>query len=230
MFLFFEVLADLTVRFLDAHAHIIENGFMMELPLAGSKSVQGDVQPITLQNLTYLITKYCSDVVERVKAYILSHPDVHNDTTQWIEGWGWDQTKWSKAQFPIAVRLDFTTVQTISSCQGYQADLDQDPLLKGRLISLSRIDGHARWVSPAVLQQMPDLPEKVDGGLIVRNEQGNPTGIFVDNAANLIPTPEWSQETISRFYELTIKEALSYGLTSIHDADTKVNQIKFFKK
>ena len=116
MFLFFEVLADLTVRFLDAHAHIIENGFMMELPLAGSKSVQGDVQPITLQNLTYLITKYCSDVVERVKAYILSHPDVHNDTTQWIEGWGWDQTKWSKAQFPIAVRLDFTTVQTISSC------------------------------------------------------------------------------------------------------------------
>ena len=103
-------------------------------------------------------------------------------------------------------------------------------MLKGRLISLSRIDGHARWVSPAVLQQMPDLPEKVDGGLIVRDEQGNPTGIFVDNAMNLIPTPEWSEETISRFYEVTIKEALSYGLTSIHDADTKVNQIKFYKK
>jgi len=66
--------------------------------------------------------------------------------------------------------------------------------------------------------------------LIVRDEQGNPTGIFVDNAANLIPVPEWSQETISRFFEVTIKEALSYGLTSIHDADTKINQIKFFKK
>ena len=103
-------------------------------------------------------------------------------------------------------------------------------MLQGRLISLSRIDGHARWVSPAVLQQMPDLPEKVDGGLIVRDEQGNPTGIFVDNAANLIPTPEWSEETISRYFEVTIKEALSYGLTSIHDADTRVPQIKFFKK
>ena len=111
-----------------------------------------------------------------------------------------------------------------------KADLDQDPLLKGRLISLSRIDGHARWVSPAVLQQMPDLPENVDGGLIVRDKQGNPTGIFVDNAANLISIPEWSEETISRYYEQTIKEALSYGLTSIHDADTKVDQIKFFKK
>lgn len=77
---------------------------------------------------------------------------------------------------------------------------------------------------------MPDLPENVDGGLIVRDKQGNPTGIFVDNAANLIPIPEWSEETISRYYDLTIKEALSYGLTSIHDADTKVNQINFFKK
>ena len=111
-----------------------------------------------------------------------------------------------------------------------KADLDQDPLLKGRLISLSRIDGHARWVSPAVLRQMPELPESVDGGLIVRDKQGNPTGVFVDNAANLISIPEWSEEAISRFFELTIKEALSYGLTSIHDADTKVNQIKFFQK
>ena len=77
---------------------------------------------------------------------------------------------------------------------------------------------------------MPDLPENVDGGLIVRDMQGNPTGIFVDNAANLISIPEWSEETITRYYELTIKEALSYGLTSIHDADTKVNQINFYKK
>ena len=103
-------------------------------------------------------------------------------------------------------------------------------MLRGRLISLRRIDGHALWVSSAVLNQIPDLPETVDGGLIVRDKQGNPSGIFVDNAANLVPFPEWSEETISRYYELTIKEAISYGLTSIHDADTKVNQIKLFKK
>lgn len=38
--------------FSDAHAHIIENGFMMELPLAGSTSVQGEIQLITLLCLT----------------------------------------------------------------------------------------------------------------------------------------------------------------------------------
>ena len=88
---------------------------MMELPLAGSTSVQGEIQSLSHPYLTeYIITEYL-DIVERVKAYILSHPDVQNDTTRWIEGWGWDQTKWPIAQFPTAVRLDFTTVQMMSS-------------------------------------------------------------------------------------------------------------------
>jgi len=43
------------------------------------------------------------DVVDRVKDYILAHPDVHGDPTRWIEGMGWDQTKWPEAQFPTAV-------------------------------------------------------------------------------------------------------------------------------
>ncbi|KAF8966893.1 amidohydrolase family-domain-containing protein [Flammula alnicola] len=176
----------------DAHAHVIENGYMMQLPLVGSNSVQ--------------------EVVDRIKAYITSHPEVSNDPTRWIEGMGWDQTKWPGASFPTA------------------ADLDTDPLLKDRLISLNRVDGHVRWVSPAVLKVMKDLPEQVDGGLIVRDDQGNPTGVFVDNAMSLIPIAPWSDTQISEFFDTTMKEALSYGLTSIHDADTKVDHITFFQK
>ncbi|EDR09659.1 uncharacterized protein LACBIDRAFT_318953 [Laccaria bicolor S238N-H82] len=152
------------------------------------------------------------DVVDRVKQYIQTHPDVYHNTSRWIEGMGWDQTKWPERLFPTA------------------SDLDQDPLLKGRLISLSRIDGHARWVSPAVLELMNDLPKEVEGGQIVRGEQGKPTGIFVDNAMNLIPIPHWTERQISDFFDSTIKEALSRGLTSIHDADSKLDHLAFFKK
>ncbi|PPQ73805.1 hypothetical protein CVT24_007257 [Panaeolus cyanescens] len=176
----------------DAHAHIIENGYMLQLPLMGCQSVQ--------------------EVVDRIKAYILSHPDVHNDKSKWIGGMGWDQTKWESKQFPTA------------------ADLDKDPLLHGRLIALNRVDGHARWVSPAVLEKMGELPEEVDGGLIVRDADGKPTGVFVDNAMELINMPPWSEEQVQEFFELTMKQALSYGLTSIHDADTKLDHIHFFKK
>jgi hypothetical protein len=45
------------------------------------------------------------EVLSRLKAYIDAHPDVRDDPNIWIEGMGWDQTKWSGAQFPSAVRL-----------------------------------------------------------------------------------------------------------------------------
>jgi hypothetical protein len=55
-------------------------------------------------------------------------------------------------------------------------------------------------------------------------------GIFVDNAMSLIPVPAWSESQVAGFFEATIKEALSFGLTSIHDADTRLEHIEFFKK
>ncbi|KAJ8074808.1 hypothetical protein PM082_019133 [Marasmius tenuissimus] len=160
----------------DAHAHIIENGFKTQLQLDTAKSV--------------------SEVIERVKAYILARPDIPED--RWIEGMGWNQEKWPEARFPTA------------------ADLDADPLLKGRPIALRRVDGHATWVSSR--------------GLIVRDEEGRPTGVFVDNAIDLIPAPEWSEEQLSEYFNITMTDALSFGLTSIHDADTRPQMRKFFIK
>jgi len=52
-------------------------------------------------------------------------------------------------------------------------------MLKGLPIVLSRIDVHALWVSQAVLDTMGELPAQVDGGHIVRDAEGRPTGIFV---------------------------------------------------
>jgi predicted amidohydrolase YtcJ len=60
-----------------------------------------------------------------------------------------------------------------------QADLDSSPILKGLPISLARIDIHAEWVSPAILTLLGDLPDTIDGGEIVRDESGKPTGVFV---------------------------------------------------
>ncbi|KAH0579709.1 Putative amidohydrolase ytcJ [Termitomyces sp. J132] len=176
----------------DAHAHVIEYGFMKQLPLAGTQSLQ--------------------EILDRIKAYIHEHPEIKNDTTKWIEGMGWDQTKWPTPQFPTA------------------SDLEQDPLLKGRPISLSRVDGHAKWVSPRVLELIRELPDHIEGGLIVRDADGLPTGVFVDNAMALIPTPEWTEEKMNQFFDKTMKGALSHGLTSIHNAMTTPQQIQFFKK
>jgi hypothetical protein len=43
------------------------------------------------------------EVVQRLKNYLLAHPDLINDTTAWIQGMGWDHTKWTDSSFPSAV-------------------------------------------------------------------------------------------------------------------------------
>ena len=58
-------------------------------------------------------------------------------------------------------------------------DLDREPLLRGRSVLLERIDYHARWVSNAILSKLNNLPDEVDGGLIIRDRIGKPTGLSI---------------------------------------------------
>ena len=161
------------------------------------------------------------------------------------DGLGSDQM--ANASIPYCCTVNFVLSLHLLM-QVSKSDLDQDPVLKGRLISLSRVDGHAKWVSPRVLQLMGELPDHVEGGLIIRDANGRPSGnllclqvtakyltchisgVFVDNAMALIPTPEWTEERMNQFFDKTIKDALSHGLTSIHDAMSTTQQIQFLKK
>ncbi|KAG2039352.1 amidohydrolase family-domain-containing protein [Suillus americanus] len=175
----------------DAHAHMLQYGFKMNLNLEDCTSVD--------------------DVLSHLKAYVISHPDILGDPTRWIEGMGWDQNKWPGAQYPHA------------------DDFDREPLLRGRRISLARIDVHASWVSNRVLQLMAPLPENVDGGLIIRDEHGKPTGIFVDNAMDLIPSQPFSEARATEYFTRATSDALAVGLTSVHDAFSVPEEIQFYK-
>lgn len=57
-----------------------------------------------------------------------------------------------------------------------QADLDADPIVQGRHIVLQSKDCHALWVSSKVIEISLPLPEVVEGGVIVRDDAGLPTG------------------------------------------------------
>jgi len=94
---------------------------------------------------------------------------------------------------------------------------------------LARVDVHATWVSEKVLDIMEPLPRHVDGGEIVRDSDGKATGIFVDNAMTLVPSPPRSEAVMLEYFQRTMKDALSAGLTSIHDAGNDVRVIKFYE-
>lgn len=179
--------------FADAHAHILDYGASRELNLVGSSSIE--------------------EVRERIKNYILSKPDILNDTSIWIQASGWDQNYFPGGTYPFA------------------ADLEADELLRGRPIVLARVDYHAYWISPRALELLGDLPQQVDGGLIVRDAGGKPTGIFVDNSMALIDKvkPTWTALEMLSYFNTTMHDALMHGLTSIHDAQTFPAWIEFFK-
>ncbi|TRM59987.1 amidohydrolase family-domain-containing protein [Schizophyllum amplum] len=181
----------------DAHAHILQNGFKQQLQLESARSVHEYNRHL--------------DIVTLLEAYLAAHPDVAADPDRWIQGMGWDQTKWPGQRFPTASDLS-------------------SPLLRDRFVALTRVDAHATWVSSRVLESMGSLPDTVEGGEIVRDADGNATGVFLDAAVSLIPTPLWSEADMKGYLDTTMQQALSFGLTSIHDAMATPEEIEFYMR
>jgi hypothetical protein len=47
------------------------------------------------------------DATALVRRFILSDEDIKQDPLKFVEGWGWDHTKWVEQEFPNAVRQCF---------------------------------------------------------------------------------------------------------------------------
>jgi predicted amidohydrolase YtcJ len=138
-----------------------------------------------------------STVVERVRAKAAQMP-----RDQWIQGHGWMQSLWG-GNFPTAANLDAATTD--------------------HPVALSAKSGHATWANSLALQragitsQTPD-PE---GGLIVRDADGHPTGVLLENAMGLlaqyIPGP--SAELEEQAALLAMEAMNRKGLTGVHCMD-----------
>ncbi len=137
------------------------------------------------------------EVIERLKAH-----EAKLGENDWLLGRGWDQNDWPEQQFPS------------------RADLDAH--FPDRPVWLRRIDGHAAWGNSAALAMVDrDLSGEwqVDGGMIHRDADGEPTGIFIDKAMGLVEsiTPPTSDAVMMDAIDLAIAQLLSLGLTGVHD-------------
>ena len=137
------------------------------------------------------------EVIERVRQRAASTPG-----SGWLVGRGWDQNDWPVREFPTAAPLD-----------GAFGD---------RPVYLRRVDGHAAVANSAAMRlagvsaATPD-PE---GGRILRDAQGNPTGVFIDAAMDLVSRaiPQPSAEQIKAAVLASANEIAANGLTEMHDA------------
>ena len=145
-------------------------------------------------------TKDKAEAVQRAVDFAANLPK-----GEWLTGRGWDQNDWPVKELPTA------------------ADLDK--AFPDRPVWLTRIDGHAAWANTAAMKfsSKPLTGDwQPDGGEIVRDAQGRPTGVFIDNAEELIAEqiPEPALEQIRNALLRAMQKTASVGLTSVHNAGT----------
>src|SRR6478736_7628659 len=170
----------MTAGFIESHGHIMGLGYN-EL------------------NLDLMSVKSYDELVEKVKeAVAKAQPG------QWILGRGWHQDKWDKK--PAKMIKGFQTHQLLSSVS------PNNP------VYLSHASGHAGFANEKAMQiagvnqlSIEKLQSNLgEGGEVILDELGNPTGIFNERAQSLIGKyiPESTEETNAQALELAMAACL----------------------
>jgi predicted amidohydrolase YtcJ len=129
---------------------------------------------------------------------------------EWILGRGWDQNLWPSKEFPTSGPLD--------------AAVPDHP------VWLRRVDGHAGLAnSPAMSAAgVSGSTRDPEGGRIIRDATGNPTGVFVDAAEGLIdravPLPSFALQ--KQRILAAAQRIAENGLTEMHDAGADPDTIR----
>jgi predicted amidohydrolase YtcJ len=133
---------------------------------------------------------------------------------EWIRGGDWDETKWTPAQLPTKELIDALT--------------PQNP------IAVNRYDGHMILANSVALK-LAGITAKTpdpDGGVIVRDAQGNPTGALKDAAADLVfkVIPDPTHDQLRHAIERALAHAASVGVTSVQHMNPDYADIAIYNE
>jgi predicted amidohydrolase YtcJ len=168
--------------------------------LPGLIDAHGHVMSLGLNALQLDLsdTRTLQEAQAKIAAYAAANP-----TPRWIVGRGWNQEIWGLGRFPTAAELDMA--------------------VKDRPVWLGRVDGHAGWANSAAMKEAgitARTPSPAGGR--IEMAKGQPTGIFVDAAAELVdkvvppPLPRTRDQALERAQQIM----LSFGLTAAADMGT----------
>jgi hypothetical protein len=133
---------------------------------------------------------------DRISAFARTQPK-----QAWIlNGW-WDHERWTTAQLPTHRLIDDST--------------PDNPVF------VERLDGHMALASALAMKLAGITKETGDvaGGVIVRDDQGNPTGVFKDAAMDLVRhvIPPLGEQQLRAAVEAAESYAAENGVTSVQE-------------
>jgi len=132
----------------------------------------------------------------------------------WVVGRGWNNESWENKSLPDKSATD-----------------EIFPL---NPLALTRVDGHAMWCNSKALEAagINHTTIEPDGGKILKDGSGNPTGILIDNAMNLIEKliPAYSAQQLEEFIFKGLDISMKAGLTAVHDMDVSPEMIDIYHR
>lgn len=162
-----------------------------------------------LQNVDVMDTRSYDEVIARVVERARVTPK-----GQWILGRGWDQNDWGDTRWP--------------SHEALSRAVPDHPVL------LTRVDGHAGLANAAAmrLSGVTRATRNPEGGEVIKDERGEPIGVFIDRAQGLvqrvIPAP--TRASTKAAITAAIEEMHRFGLTGVHDAGASAQVLELYEE
>jgi predicted amidohydrolase YtcJ len=147
---------------------------------------------------------------------------------EWIVGRGWHQEKWSEV--PAA------------NVEGFPVHDALTRVSPDNPVWLTHASGHAGFANALAMKiaEVSKTTPDPDGGKILRDKNGNPTGLMNERAQALVGaalardratrTAAQIDADLRGVIELASREALAKGLTSVHDAGSPPSTIEVMKR
>ena len=195
---------------------VVDGGGRTLLP--GLIDAHGHVMGLGAQSVQLDLTGTTSveELKQRLRDYARRHPPsvVQPYDEKWVVGRGWNQELWSDKRFPTAADLD-------------SAVADQP-------VVLERVDGHAVVANSLALRiaGLTAATKDPPGGRIERDRTGNPTGLLVDAASELVTSKAPAPQKGELDYALAEAQTalLAFGITATADMGTSVEAWQTYRR
>jgi predicted amidohydrolase YtcJ len=169
--------------------------------------------------LDLMYVKNYDELVDKVAAAV-----AETEPGTWITGRGWHQSKWEPA--PEVTVSGFQTHDKLSAVS------PNNPVL------LRHASGHAAFANEKAMSiagvnqlSVEQIQQSIEGGEIIRDGMGNPTGIFTETASGIFSKyiPPKTIEQDRKALGLAISAAQKNGITSFHDAGIGARTIELYQ-
>jgi predicted amidohydrolase YtcJ len=132
----------------------------------------------------------------------------------WIRGGYWDHEAWPGRNMPTRAIID--------------------PVTPRHPVFVQRLDGHVAVANSAALHAagITGDTRSPDGGVIQRDDLGEPSGVLKDTAMQLVVQampPPGLHETIAKV-RAALAHAASLGVTSIHDMTANASELRAYQQ